>query len=255
MLNDFLAPYGIDAKTIDLMESGLPRDSAELATKNREVYRDYAKQIAKTMSLFPTSKFKEIFTLESFVFNNGLMYFSDGRTAGIYDGSEINLDTSNSAPSNVVEHELTHSWNGTSSNLTPVSDSWLKYPLEYLGATLGGVNAHNSRYGASNAEENRAEIGAELLRDGIKHPDRGVEFNSTLNEKLVAMLVQYDIEIPGFSDWLISRTMVHDEADQFSNTFNDVTNDVLVEPNAGESRQFAITAGLLAFLILLRKRK
>lgn len=225
--NTFLGDYGVSALDRTPKETDIPLSEDDVSALKYEL------RIAlKTVSLFSPEAFEKITTIDTINYVNTPL---GGRAAGYTYGpnsKEVTVGMPTPAteileviglPRNdggILAHEIGHTYSGRGResddpptdygrpvhmNEEPTPEALLKY---YAGR-LTRQPSDPSFYGATEIgalsighDERFAENFSTLLRLGVPDPNKGYEFRSRLSKQQIAVLIDVESTLPGFSSHL-----------------------------------------------------
>ncbi len=217
-LEPFLTKYGVK-----LITDATGENIAPLKMGGLDLAKVYAKDIVHILSLFPVEDFKNVYDLNRVVLSDGLavegrnmpgmiggFHSSDG---GIYlnagSGLLERITSWGGEIDDSFAHELTH---GQNNLFFPMmydkAGNILTLPLHFA-AGLAGYDTRVGLYDSIGyADEYRAEVGSELLEEGITEPDNALTFESPVNKDKLRLLMDIESRVPGFTDYFINYTML-----------------------------------------------
>lgn len=224
-MSNFLEGYGITFSTSEHDQYARPLEGDDVSEAV-----EYAREIIETTALFPKSTFTDLFRLHRIVLTHGIDAGERKIPAAGWNTGEgvIYLDAENSMrsdlmrPAGAYSHELSHSLQYDEFELAKEAGGFTSLPLDTLAGILR-YDKEPSLYGAigdleshSDAtDEFRAEVGSDLLTDGIINPNESLRFESPISEARVKLLSTIEAKLPGFSDYLASKTILSQETTNY----------------------------------------
>lgn len=250
LMASILKEYGVSFSTSQTDEYARPLQQQDIS-----IATEYAQEIIGTISLFPKSEFIDLFQVNKFVLTRDIdegdgrkleaagMHTSDGI---IYLDAQDSMVKSLIKPNGLVAHELTHAFHVGDEELQKDAGGFLGLPVD-IAAGIGRYDTEPSFYGAigdisrsGHTDEYRAEVGADLLTDGIIDPNESLRFESPVSEARIQILSAIESKLPGFADYLTSKTILSHE-------------NTLSERLGGKTRT-GLTAFLTAAYFAFRRR-